>query len=112
MTEAKKPVQESEKYKKVAEGMPTHETMDRLTVFLYLLMRDSVTPGVVMQHAIDSQGEGPTTLSNGYLAKYAEHLAHKLRSPMKQQEEAPPVEDPYLNTDSFRTRKAERSTKP
>lgn len=68
-------------YEVVMEGAPMHTTMDRLTSFLYLLMRDHLPPGVVTEVVIDAHvGEGPTTLSNGYLALYAEHLAYKLKS--------------------------------
>lgn len=69
-----------EAYEVTMEGLPPHQTMDRLTSFLYVLMRDRLPPGVVTEVAIDAHvGEGPFILSNGYLAKYAEHLAHKLR---------------------------------
>jgi len=74
-----------EAYDEVMEALPTHETMDRLTSFLYLLMRDHLPSGVVTEVAIDAYiGEGPFTLSNGYLAKFAEHLTSKLRAPTQQ----------------------------
>ena len=84
--EAKKPIQETEEYKIVAEGLPTHETMDRLTTFLYELMRDRVLPGVAMEYVVRAQGNGPFVLSNGYLGKFAEHLAHKIRNPVQLEE--------------------------
>ena len=69
-----------EAYKDVMGEVPTHTTMDKLTSFLYVLMRDDVPPGVVTRAVIDANiGEGPFILSNGPLAQFAEHLSHKLR---------------------------------
>lgn len=71
-------------YDEVMGAVPKHETMDRLTSFLYVLMRDHLPPGVVTEVAIDAYiGEGPFILSNGYLAKFAEHLTFKLRAPVQ-----------------------------
>lgn len=67
-------------YAEVLDGVPKHVTMDRLTSFFYVLMRDHLPPGVVTEVVIDAHvGEGPFVLSNGPLAQFAEHLAHKLR---------------------------------
>jgi hypothetical protein len=103
-----------EAYEKVMEALPTHETMDRLTSFLYVLMRDHLPPGVVTEVAIDSYiGEGPFVLSNGYLAKFAEHLTHKLREiPQGELDEVRTVqmgdEPVFMAPDSFRTRQKDR----
>lgn len=97
-------------------ALPKHETMDRLTSFLYVLMRDHLTPGVVTEVAIDSHiGEGPHVLSNGYLAKFAEHLSHMIKEPIEGEEEEPDIrtvragdEPVFLPTDNFRTRQKDR----
>lgn len=75
----------SDAYKAIFHDVSTHATRDRLTVFLYLLMRDRLTPGEVAGLAMscyEGDEEGPTVLSNGYLGKFAEHLAKKLKQPM------------------------------
>jgi len=51
---------------------------DRLVSFLYELMRDVVTPGKVEAMMRNSQ-ETPVNFSNGWLAKYSEYIAKRLR---------------------------------
>ena len=53
---------------------------DRLTTFLYLLMRDYLPLGTVeliFQQHIDP-ADGTSVYSNGHLARYAEGLAKRL----------------------------------
>lgn len=54
---------------------------DTLATFLYLLMRDYVTPGkieLLVQNVVD--GAESVTFGNGFLAKYAENLAKEIRN--------------------------------
>ncbi len=50
-----------------------------LVEFLYLLMRDHATPGVVEELVrITRKGGSDTLFSNGWLARYAEDVAQRL----------------------------------
>lgn len=51
-----------------------------LVSFLYDLMRDHVTPGVVEKLVLASP-PGMTKFTNGYLANYAKELAARLQLP-------------------------------
>lgn len=51
---------------------------DKLVSFLYELMRDKITPGVVEELVNNSQ-QTPVEFTNGYLANYAKHLAERLK---------------------------------
>lgn len=51
----------------------------RLVSFLYELMRDHVTPGIVEELIRSSEGEPEITYTNGWLARYAEDLANRLK---------------------------------
>ena len=51
----------------------------RLVSFLYQLMRDQVTPGIVESIVNQSEDEPEITYTNGWLAKYAEDLANRLK---------------------------------
>lgn len=53
---------------------------DPLVLFLYILMRDHLTPGYVEQ-IMEGHVEKrlPASFTNGHLAQYAEHLAKRLR---------------------------------
>jgi hypothetical protein len=51
----------------------------RLVSFLYELMRDHLPTGVVEEIILASENESEVTYSNGYLAKYAEDLANRLK---------------------------------
>jgi hypothetical protein len=51
----------------------------RLVSFLYQLMRDQVAPGIVEKLVIESEDEPIITYTNGWLAKYAEDLANRLK---------------------------------
>lgn len=46
----------------------------RLVSFLYELMRDHVTPGVI-DRLIIASSDGVTQYTNGFLAQYAQHVA-------------------------------------
>lgn len=50
----------------------------RLVSFLYQLMRDHVTPGIIEEIALQSE-DPDITYTNGWLAKYAEDLANRLK---------------------------------
>lgn len=51
---------------------------DKLVSFLYELMRDHLPPGMVEK--IVRESENPdVTYTNGWLAKYAEDLANRLK---------------------------------
>lgn len=54
-------------------------SLSMLTGFLYLLMRDHLTPGHV-ENLIDSieQSNFPMVFTNGWLARYADCLATRL----------------------------------
>lgn len=51
---------------------------DKLTSFLYELMRDHVTPGKVEDLVRKSQ-ISDAEYTNGFLARYAEYLSNKLK---------------------------------
>jgi hypothetical protein len=52
----------------------------KLVSFLYTLMRDHLTPGVIEELVRDAQcGDGDCFYTNGWLAKYADYLANKLK---------------------------------
>ena len=56
---------------------------DRLTAFLYVLMRDHTPPGIVSTLLMDSMIGGktePITYCNGWLADYAHYIAQHLVS--------------------------------
>jgi hypothetical protein len=55
------------------------ELTGKLEALLYLLMRDHVPPGVVGGLLKELRG-GPCTYTNGWLARYAEHVAGELRT--------------------------------
>lgn len=58
------------------------DTKDPLVSFLYLLMRDALPVGEVeklVQNCEDTGEDHVDELSNGWLAKYAEDLASRLR---------------------------------
>lgn len=55
-------------------------TTDPLVAFLYLLMRDHVTSGVVEEIMEDVKQDGERyMLTNGWLAKHAEFVAERLK---------------------------------
>lgn len=59
---------------------------DSLVAFLYILMRDHLTPGVVeeiiLNHVVGPLGPGERQFTNGWLASYAKDVAEQLRSPV------------------------------
>jgi hypothetical protein len=58
------------------------DTTNPLEAFLYLLMRDHLPVGEVeklVQSCEDTGEDNKGPLSNGWLAKYAEDLARRLR---------------------------------
>ena len=60
-------------------GVAPAETSDPLVVLLYLLMRDHLGTGVIEKLVIEMGDEAPMTLTNPYLAAYAENIAERLR---------------------------------
>lgn len=55
----------------IAQRSGTVEYQDQLTSFLYELMRDHLTPGVIEKIVRNSESQDTTKYSNGWLAKYA-----------------------------------------
>ena len=51
----------------------------KLVSFLYDLMRDHLPPGTVEELVRASEDEPEVTYTNGWLAKYAEDLANRLK---------------------------------
>jgi len=51
---------------------------DKLVSFLYELMRDKITPGVV-ETLVNNSQQTPVEFTNGYLANYAKYLAERLK---------------------------------
>lgn len=51
----------------------------KLECFLYLLMRDHLPPGVVADLMQSLGAHTSATFTNGWLARYAEHVAQELR---------------------------------
>ena len=64
---------------KNSSGMRRKSTKDPLVSFLYELMRDHVTPGVVEKVMSQTVPFTEHRLTNGYLADYAEDVAKRLR---------------------------------
>ncbi len=57
------------------------QTSDPLVVFFYLLLRDELSSGRLerlYREAVDA--EGPTSLTNGWVAQYAKDVARRLRA--------------------------------
>lgn len=56
---------------------------DPLVTFLYVLMRDELPTGrvedLMRQATLIIKGDGDVAFSNGFLARYAQHLAKRLR---------------------------------
>jgi len=52
---------------------------DKLVSFLYELMRDCIAPSGIETIVRNSQYEGTTHYTNGYLANYAKDLAARLK---------------------------------
>ena len=52
--------------------------MEKLVTFLYILMRDEVTPGTVAGIIQDHVLDLPTTYTNKHLEAYAREIAEKL----------------------------------
>lgn len=55
----------------------------RLVSFLYELMRDHLTPGVIARLLVVSS-DGVTQYTNGFLAQYAQHVADILQTKKEQ----------------------------
>lgn len=51
----------------------------RLVSFLYELMRDRLPPGVVEELVQNAEDEPEIVYTNGWLAKYAEDIANRLK---------------------------------
>lgn len=57
------------------------DSKDPLVCFLYTLMRDHVTPGVVEEIMLHHMPGGQTVeYCNGYLARYAEDIADRIHA--------------------------------
>lgn len=68
-----------------ASGHVSYE--DPIVEFLYLLMRDHLSTGVVEDLVLETEeSHGPTLYTNGWLAKYAMYLVKRLRSEKENKE--------------------------
>lgn len=56
------------------------KSTDKLTNFLYLLMRDELTCGFVEKLIRESEKKKEILFTNGYLAAYAELLSERLKN--------------------------------
>jgi len=67
--------------KKLKEASGNIKSKNKLVCFLYLLMRDSITPGSIEGIIMQLKQSLPDTeyeYSNGYLAEYAQYVADEL----------------------------------
>jgi|GEM_PF-5972655 hypothetical protein len=64
-----------------AASLPTEETQEPLVSFLYKLLRDYVTSGVVTEIVADSITGETVTFTDGNLARQAKVLAKLLTQP-------------------------------
>jgi len=64
-------------------GIGALQADSRLQAFLYLLMRDHVTPGTLasVMEQIISMGKDDIVMTNGWLGMYAGELAEVLTAP-------------------------------
>jgi hypothetical protein len=64
-----------------AFGVPEFTSDDSLVAFLYIVLRDYLQPGAVedilLRHIENHRGE--TVYSNGWLARYAQSIANRIR---------------------------------
>lgn len=81
MFKEKKILNEQEKMKMstLRERSGSINIDSRLVSFLYELMRDHLPAGVVEEIVLASEDESAVTYTNGWLAKYAEDLALRLK---------------------------------
>lgn len=72
---------EQEKTMRLRSGQVSSD--DSLVLFLYVIMRDILTPGrveeIMQQHVESPSREEIVEFSNGWLAKHAMDLAERLR---------------------------------
>lgn len=83
----------SNKKVREASGEIDYPVSDWLTGFLYTLMRDSAPPGEVekLVRDIENEAAGNETTccyTNGWLAKYANHLANRIRTATRKYDNA------------------------
>jgi len=68
----------------MVEGSKKILTKDKLTIFLYMLMRDHLPAGVVESIVQDVEKvEDEARLCNGFLAEYAQQLTSRLKDALK-----------------------------
>lgn len=81
MLKEKKILNEQEKIKmsNLRERSGSVNIDSRLVSFLYELMRDHLPTGVVEEIVLASENESSVNYTNGWLAKYAEDLALRLK---------------------------------
>jgi hypothetical protein len=65
-------------HKKLVAAAGTFTTSDRVTSFLYELMRDHLPAGVVQEILVNTP-PGKQTLSNWWIASYADWVAKELQ---------------------------------
>ena len=61
--------------------MNPHKTKSSLVAFLYEVLRDEMSPGRMEAITRSSETKGEYTLTNGYIAAYAEEIAARLVPP-------------------------------
>jgi hypothetical protein len=59
-------------------GEDPAQTNDPLVCFLYLLLREHVSPGAIEERVTEIEGGRSWELTNAYLAGYARNLAERL----------------------------------
>ena len=52
---------------------------DKLVAFIYSLLRDHISAGIIEQLVRDAEIDAESQYSNGWIAQYAQDLASRLR---------------------------------
>lgn len=80
-------------------GEPAAEVDEPLTVFLYLLMRDEVTPGKIegLICEIERAAENGSLLTNRFLSYYAENITNRLMKVSEARVKAPQVKPSQID---------------
>lgn len=73
-------IERKEKFKRLREASGEFNSKDKLTCFLYMLMRDGLPCGVVegIMLKMADNGEEPYEYCNGWLAQYADDIRKRL----------------------------------
>ena len=78
--EDKKSLEGMERFKRIRKASGEFNSKDKLTCFLYLLMRDKLPPGIVegIMLKMADNGDESFEYCNGWLAQYAEYVKNQL----------------------------------